>query len=291
MLHLLSSDSPRSSRSVRLRALPAVLSLAAAASACGSEDSTPDEPRDTEVSFASLSGDIVTDNDNPATLSLAVVAPPDDPVWSGIYEFHLVNDHPDGGDQVFVGDSVQVEKSDEVNGNQLGTILVDVPEDQGTFELSTVRLTVDEGGTLADHTIGDVTVHNTSEESSSETSLVHTNGDSYPGVMSSCSDIEFEVGGADTPNSGTASDITDVITEAPGMRIEDVDIDQGDDTTAIRFTLDCDDDYDLFAFSPRLVVEDDSADDNTRQEAYPWIQVGHIDISEEDIERIAETRD
>lgn len=155
MLHPLSSRSPRSAR---FPALLATLSLAATTAACSSDDSTLDEPRDTEVSFASLSGDIVTDNDDTATLSLAVVAPPDAPVWSGIHEFHLDNDHPDGGDDVFVGDSVQIERNEEANGHQLGTILVELPEDQANFELSTVRLAVDEGGTLADHDVGDISV-------------------------------------------------------------------------------------------------------------------------------------
>ena len=90
------------------------------------------------MTFASFSGDIVTSGKDLTTLDLAVVAPPDNPVWSGIHELHLVNDHPGGGDQVYMGDSVQIEQSGEADGNQLGTIRMELQYGPG-------RLRVDDG--------------------------------------------------------------------------------------------------------------------------------------------------
>lgn len=244
------------------------------------------------MTFASFSGDIVTSGEDLTTLDLAVVAPPDDPVWSGIHELHLVNDHPDGGDQVYVGDSVQIEQSGEADGNQLGTIRMELPTDQGDFGLTTVRLMVDEGGTLADHDVGEVSVRHFPDYLEDAAPSITPVGD-YPGVLSSCGDLEFTVSEDDPPAPGTTSGIMGVTANAPGMRFDEVEFEQHDDnTTTVSLTLDCDDDYDHFAFSPRLMVEKESTEDNISDSSYqvplPVIRVERNDLTEENLERIAE---
>ncbi|MDN6375838.1 MAG: hypothetical protein ACTH0D_05025 [Candidatus Corynebacterium faecigallinarum] len=77
------------------------------------------------------------------------------------------------------------------------------------------------------------------------------------------------------------------------MRFDEVEFEQHDDnTTTVSLTLDCDDDYDHFAFSPRLMVEKESTEDNISDSSYqvplPVIRVERNDLTEEDLERIAE---
>lgn len=85
-----------------------------------------------------------------------------------------------------------------------------------------------------------------------------------------------------------------ITASAPGMRFEETEFDEHDNSTTIRLTLDCDDDYDLYSFSPRLMLGYENTDGNdshsSRQVALPAIHVGHNNLSEEDIERITESR-
>lgn len=161
-------------------------------------------------------------------------------MWSGIRELHLVNDLPDGGDQVYVGDSVQIEQSGEADGNRLGTIRMELPTDQGDFGLTTVRLMVDEGSTLADHDVGEVSVRHFPDYLEDAAPSITPVGE-YRGVLSSCGDLEFTLSEYDPPAPGTTSGIMGVTANAPGMRFDEVEFEQHDDnTTTVRLTLDCD---------------------------------------------------
>ena len=117
----------------------------------------------------------------------------------------------------------------------------------------------------------------------------------YTGTVVSIGEgrVEFTVSEDDPPAPGTTSGIMGVTANAPGMRFDEVEFEQHDDnTTTVRLTLDCDDDYDHFAFSPRLMVEKESTEDNISDSSYqvplPAIQVERNDLTEEDLERIAE---
>lgn len=111
-------------------------------------------PAESEVAFDRLSGEVHLAESDEYVLQLLVVAPENDPVWSGIWELVVANDAPDGGDLVFGGNAAQLTPGAEQDGLRAGTIDVPIPEDEDTFELSTVRIAVNEGDELTEHDVG-----------------------------------------------------------------------------------------------------------------------------------------
>lgn len=245
--------------------------------ACGEDGTTDKEQEFSDVAFATHSGD-VADLAGTASINLALTAPADDPVWDGIHEFHVVNDAPNGGDLVLAGDSVELDPGDEVGDDRVGAVLVDIPDDVQDLELSTVRVMVDEGGTLEDHDVGDWSFHR--NEAESALSPTHD----YPASAAGCGEQKLNL----SADHGPGVDIVDVAIDAPGVDINDVQTvrnstGNGGVDFDVSFTLDCDHDaYDVFAVSPRITVGDGG---NVHEEALAPILLGYMDLTEEDVQR------
>ncbi|MDN6258780.1 MAG: hypothetical protein L0J31_03295, partial [Corynebacterium sp.] len=58
-------------------------------------------------------------------------------------------------------------------------------------------------------------------------------------------------------------EISDVVTEAPGLGITDVRVDSegsdGENGTTVSFSLDCAEDFDRYVFSPRVLVDGETS--------------------------------
>lgn len=254
------------------RALPWV-ALTCAAVLVGATGCMPLESEESQVRFALLSGDVALSTDNEATLPLVVVAPADDPVWSGVHELHVTND-AGGGDLVLAGGSARVELGSEVDGIQMGTISVDIPDDLDEFAVSSVRIAVEEGDELVSHDIGEWSFERVDSTVNASAS------DDNPGAVSQCGEIGFDV----QSDVASNADVVSVETGAPGMTIDDLQVSpRAAGGSHVTFELDCDGDYDFYVFSPRVAFEVDGA--LTHRSLLP-ISVGYMDISAEDVSRI-----
>ncbi|MDN5582722.1 MAG: hypothetical protein ACTH2Y_00960 [Corynebacterium sp.] len=246
-----------------LRCLVPVTAVAVLAGACSAE--APGETGETDATFTPVSGDVVVDPGEHPKVNLPVVAPASDPVWSHLSEFQLVNDVPDGGVSVYDGDSIEVERDTEEDGTAAGSVTAQLNGDRDRTELSQVRLVTDQDGTLQDRSVGDYTLSR-AEQAPDAPTLTPTRD--YPAELAGCGDVEFSV--------EESVEISDVVTEAPGLGITDVRVDSegsdGENGTTVSFSLDCAEDFDRYVFSPRVLVDGETS----HEVALPPIQLDTV---------------
>lgn len=258
-------------------ALSLGLGLALVLTGCGAADATGRGagPGGTAPQFARVSGDVVVTGEDEATVNLVFVAPPGDAVWSGLHELVVVDDSGDSGDLVFGPDAITVHPGTERGGVQTGSIPVTIPGDVQGFALTTVRVVVDEGDESVTYDVGDWRMSRETQDP-----LFSVTGD-YPASMSGCGEVVFDV----RSSVGADATVTGVATGAPGLTISDLDVVVDDSGTgAITFDLTCDEAYDVYAFSPTLIVEEE--DGGTHAEPLDQILVGYLDMTEETVQQI-----
>lgn len=254
----------------RRAAIGAGLGILLGSSACSSRT-----PEGSQLRFARLSGDISVTSGDEVTPNLIIAAPANDLVWSGIHQLVLTNDVPDGGDLVFGPGAVPLEPGTADGGLRVGTIMADIPEDVGEFDLSTVDVTINEGEAPVTYDVGRWRMHRPDEARTFSVA-----GD-YTVSMARAAQGAFSVRG----ERGMDADVTGIETGTPGLTAANVEIELGKDgATDITFDLEYDDHYDLFDFSPRLVIEENG---ETRKEAVESILVKYLDLDREDVRRIA----
>ncbi|MDN6509584.1 MAG: hypothetical protein L0K56_02615, partial [Corynebacterium sp.] len=176
-----------------------------------------------------------------------------------------VNDVPDGGVSVYDGDSIEVERDTEEDGTAAGSVTAQLNGDRDRTELSQVRLVTDQDGTLQDRSVGDYTLSR-AEQAPDAPTLTPTRD--YPAELAGCGDVEFSV--------EESVEISDVVTEAPGLGITDVRVDSegsdGENGTTVSFSLDCAEDFDRYVFSPRVLVDGETS----HEVALPPIQLDTV---------------
>lgn len=228
-----------------------------------------------DVRFGKVSGGVSVASDDDATVNLVIVAPVGDPVWSEFHELIVVNDVAGGGDLVLGKGAVTVYPGTKRDGLQVGSIPLTIPSDMEEFDLTKVKAVIGEGANPTTYSVGDW--HLDRRKSKSVFSIV---GD-YPASISECGEVEFEL----RLGRGANAAVTGVETDAPGLSISDVDVDVDDSGTgAIAFDLTCDEAYDVYAFSPTLIVEEE--DGGTHAEPLDQILVGYLDMTEETVQQI-----
>lgn len=239
-------------------------------SGCGS-----DAPRSSRMRFARLSGNVGITSGDAATANLIIVAPTRDPVWSGIHELVVVNDAPEGGDLVLAGDSAEIMPGTDKGGLRAGTLAVSIPSDVNDFDLRTVRVVVDEGGEPVPYDVGHWRMHRPESRATFESS------GEYPASLPGGGEVVLGLRNTSAPEA----QVTGIDTGAAGLTASDVRADfaeSGEGT--VTFTLEVDDSYDLFAFSPTLTVDEGG---QTREEPLDPVLVGYLDLTEESVQRIA----
>lgn len=225
--------------------------------------------------FAQVSGDVVVATGDDASVNLVLVAPADDPVWSGIHELVVTNESPDDGDIILAGDSAELIPGTSRNGLQVGTIPVTIPNDASEFELKSVKVSVGDGGNSTSYDIGDWKTIRVDPDHPT----VKIVGD-YPASMPGSGQVAFNVQRED----GSGAEITGIDTNAPGLSIGDFSAEfDSDGVGQVAFNLESDGSYDVFGFSPKLLVEDGG---ETHEISLDPILVGYLDMSEEDVQRI-----
>lgn len=247
------------------------------ASGCGV--AAAGEPETSQVRFAQVSGDVSVSGDSEASVNLIVAAPVGDPVWSHIHEVVVVNDAADGGDLVFGKDSFTVHPGTKQEGMQVGSIPVPIPAEVGEFELTTVDVVFSEGDDPVTYDVGEWHMARSDADPTGDDETF-TIVDGYPASVASCGEVTLTLQRA----GGSEAVITDVQTDAPSLTIRDVVIDMdGSGAVTISYDLTCDTTYDVFAYTPSLLVTEDG-----RTSSVPLDQmlVGYLDMTEETVQRI-----
>ncbi|GAA1487609.1 hypothetical protein [Brachybacterium sacelli] len=173
------------------------------------------------------------------------------------------------------GDAAEIIPGTDKGGLRAGTLAVSIPSDVNDFDLRTVRVVVDEGGEAVPHDVGDWRMHRPESRPTFESS------GEYPASLPGGGEVVLGLRSA----SGTEAQVTGVDTGTAGLAARDVraDFAEGGEGT-VTFTLEVDDSYDLFAFSPTLTVDEGGA---RREEYLDPVLVGYLDLTEEDVQRIA----